>query len=150
MKNTIEHTRNVHKKKTLLCLNHLFYLPYYHRNLSNVALDMIELSKSIAERVVIDGNSRPVCITERSTEVSSPFCQYFYEAFQELHGNNAIPKSNQVVQSVNVSYPGAMENEFMAIIRRLYEDGSYEPDSFITFSEYVFEIINSVSFFTFV
>lgn len=108
---------------------------------------MVELSKSIAERIVLDGNSRPVCITERSIEVSSPFCQHFYEAFQELQGNNAIPKLNQVVQFVNVSYPGAMENEFMEITQRIYKNGSYEPDSFITFSEYIFEIINSVSFY---
>lgn len=105
------------------------------------------MSKSIAEKVVLDGNLRPVCITERSIEVSSPFCQHFYEALQELYGNNSIPASNQVIQSVNVSYPGAMENGFMAITQRLYENGSYEPDSFITFSEYIFEIINNVSFY---
>jgi len=33
----------------------------------------------------------------------------------------------------------------MAILRRLYEDDAYEPDSYIAFSEYVFSIINSVS-----
>lgn len=109
---------------------------------------MVELSRSIADRVVADGKSRPVCITERSTDKHSPFCQYFYEAYQELHGNNALIKQEQVVQSVNVSYPGAMENEFMAILRRLYEDGAYEPDSYIAFSEYVFSIINSVSLVT--
>ncbi|EPB87482.1 RGC/RGC protein kinase [Mucor circinelloides 1006PhL] len=112
-------------------------------DLSNVALDMVGLSRSIANRVVADGYSRPLCITERSIDVQSSFCQYFYEAYQELHGNNAIVKAEQVVQSVNLSYPGAMENEFMAILRRLYEDGAYEPDSYITFSEYVFSIINS-------
>lgn len=116
-----------------------------NRDLSNVALDMVGLSRSIANRVVADGYSRPLCITERSMGVQSSFCQYFYEAYQELHGNNAMVKAEQVVQSVNLSYPGAMENEFMAILRRLYEDGAYEPDSYITFSEYVFSIINSVS-----
>ena len=106
---------------------------------------MVGLSRSIAHRVVADGKSRPVCITERSTDIHSVFCQYFYEAYQELHGNNALVKQEQVVQSVNVSYPGAMENEFMAILRRLYEEGAYEPDSYIAFSEYVISIINSVS-----
>ncbi|KAL9558812.1 hypothetical protein MBANPS3_000712 [Mucor bainieri] len=111
--------------------------------LSNVAVDMVELSRSIAHRVVADGKSRPVCITERSMDVHSAFCQYFYEAYQELHGNTALVKQEQVVQSVNLSYPGAMENEFIAILRRLYEEGAYEPDSYIAFSEYVFSIINS-------
>ncbi|KAI8644223.1 hypothetical protein BD408DRAFT_401184 [Parasitella parasitica] len=115
-----------------------------YSHLSNVALDMVDLSKSIANKIAADGKTRPVCITERSTQVASPFCHYFYEAYQQLQGNSAAATADQVVKSVNVSYPGAMENEFMTIIQRLYEDDSYEPDSFVTFSEYVFTIINSV------
>jgi hypothetical protein len=39
-----------------------------------------------------------------------------------------------------------MENEFLGILTELDGDG-YKPDSFITFSEHVFNIINNVSTF---
>jgi hypothetical protein len=91
-----------------------------------------------------DEKTRPICITERSATMSSPFCRYFYQAYQELRGNRAPLQEEQVVQSVNMSFPGAMEKEFLSIVQNL-NDRDYDPDSYITFSEHVFTIINNVS-----
>jgi hypothetical protein len=112
--------------------------------MSNVGLDVFALAKSIAKTIIEDEKMTPICITERTSSVSSPFCGYFYQAYQQELGNNGQPTFNHVVHSVNLSYSGAMESEFLGILRQLYEDG-YEPDSFITFSEHLFSIINNVS-----
>lgn len=112
--------------------------------MANVGLDIHSLANSIAKTVIEDEKLTPICITERTSSVSSPFCRYFYQAYQDELGNSGRPTFNQVVHSVNLSYSGAMETEFLGILLQLNEDG-YEPDSLITFSEYVFSIINSVS-----
>lgn len=112
---------------------------------SNIGIDFETLSKSIVQALEKDGKSKPVCFSERAnSDVLSPFCNTFYRVYQEHLGNNNVPLPRHVIQSVNVSYPGAMENEFMRIMRFLNRE-SYEPDSYITFSEYVFAIINNVS-----
>lgn len=112
--------------------------------ISNIGLDFEELSHSLTEALQSDGKSKPICISERfSSTTASPFCSYFYQTYQQKLGNNNVPKFQEVVQSVNVSYPGAMESEFMNIMRRLHRD-DYKPDAYITFSEPVFEIINNV------
>jgi hypothetical protein len=109
-----------------------------------VGLDILALARSIAETIIQDEKTKPICITERSATISSPFCRYFYQAYQELRGNQAPLLEDLVVQSVNMSFPGAMEKEFLSVIQNLNDRG-YEPDSYITFSEHVFTIINNVS-----
>lgn len=111
------------------------------RGFSNVGMDILELAKSIASTVIQDGNTKPICISDRTATATSPFCHYFYKEFS---GGAELPTLTQVVHSVNISFPGAMENEFLTILTKLNDDG-YKPDSFITFSEHVFNIINNVS-----
>lgn len=110
-----------------------------------MALDIVSLAKSVAKTVASDGKQRPVCMIETMASKVSPFCSYFYEAYQEMFGNAASANITQVVQYINLSYPGVMESEFMTILNTLHDQG-YEPDSFIAFSEYVFTTINNVEY----
>ncbi|KAG2235247.1 hypothetical protein INT48_004714 [Thamnidium elegans] len=87
----------------------------------NIGLDMNELAKSVAKAVFEDGKGMP---------------------YQTLLGNSGQPDFSQVVQSIFVSSPSAMEDEFVETLNKLSIQG-YTPDSFITFSEYVFSIINN-------
>lgn len=110
----------------------------------NIGLDMNELAKSVAKAVFEDGKGKPICYSERTTVFFSPFCTYFYREYQALLGNSGQPNFSQVAQSIFISSPSAMEDEFVETLNKLSIQG-YTPDSFITFSEYVFSIINNVS-----
>lgn len=116
-----------------------------YRGISNIALDTVTLSKSVADKVVRDGKKRPVCLTGRAGSRDGPFCSYFYESYQQLYGNAASLNKSLIIQPMNLSFPGEMEKEFADIFKDLDEQG-YEPDSLITVSGQVFSTINNVNF----
>lgn len=110
----------------------------------NIGLDLNELAKSVAKAVSEDGKKAPICFSERTADFSSPFCSNFYREYQTLLGNTDQPTFNQVVQYIYITFPNTMKEDFLSILNNLSDEG-YRPDSFITFSENVFTIINSVS-----
>ena len=117
---------------------------------SNVALAHENLAKAVAKQVVQDGIKAPVCLTERTHFGVNGFCHSFYSAYNNEYNQQSISASyrkaniQNVVHTVNLSTEDAMNTEFEDVLTTLRTQ-HYDPDAFITFSEYVFDMINNVS-----
>lgn len=115
---------------------------------SNVAVDHRQLAESVALAVVGDNVKAPVCLSERTLHSVNDFCHIFYDSYRE-HARSTFDKDNvphleNVVHTVNLSTEDAMAAELDEIISSL-RLRKYEPDAFITFSEYLYRMVQSVS-----
>ncbi|KAI9245683.1 hypothetical protein BDA99DRAFT_543582 [Phascolomyces articulosus] len=114
---------------------------------SNVALARENLAKMVAKKVFQDGVQTPVCLTERTRFGVNDFCHAFYDAYHEQqqdHQQHEVmnkAKIQNVVHSVNLSNEDAMNTEFESVLNSLRNE-HYEPDAYVTFSQYVFDMIN--------
>lgn len=112
----------------------------------NVALDRFALAQSVAKQVTEDGVRMPLCLSERTHQSVNDFCHVFYTIYE--HGLQAknlhVPDIQHVVHTVNLSAPGSMTVELDEILSTLHRY-RYEPDAYITFSDGVFELLDSVS-----
>lgn len=124
---------------------HLFFiLTNFIRYLSNVGVNISHLAQSIAESVISDDRKQPLCLADMSLGSKSDFCNLFYDAYKSRV--SYPPDSNNIIHYINYTYPGAMEAEFLQIENTLRKK-NYIPDSFITISERIFNVINNVIFF---
>lgn len=120
-----------------------------------VAIDFTGLIDSLVTTLKNDNIKAPACFAEQTNLYVSNICLEFYQAFikhtsllittTEEDSNNPYPEMRHVVHYINISAIDAMDNQFHNILSNLKHD-QYEPDAFITFSDHIFDIINSVSY----
>ncbi|CAO3617380.1 unnamed protein product [Mucor fragilis] len=108
----------------------------------NIALDTLDLSRNVAEAVVNDNYSRPLCIAEITPWKQSGYCDRFYKEFASLAAQRNMTVDRFPPFNVNISTDSSMDLEVAAILARLAETGS-SPDTYVTMSEYTFETLNS-------
>ncbi|KAI7854345.1 hypothetical protein BDC45DRAFT_509239 [Circinella umbellata] len=115
---------------------------------SNVALAHENLAKAVAKQVIQDGIKAPVCLTERTHFGVNNFCHSFYAAYSNEDNRESNTekytkvKLQDVVHTVDLATEDVMNTEFEDVLMTL-KTQHYEPDAFITFSEYVFDMINN-------
>lgn len=99
--------------------------------------------------MVADHIKAPICLSERTAHSVDDFCHVFYNSYQEHasseFGMDDVPPLENVVHTVNLSTESAMAAEFDEIIStlRLHR---YEPEAFVTFSEYLSWVVLHVVF----
>lgn len=99
--------------------------------------------------MVADHIKAPICLSERTAHSVDDFCHVFYNSYQEHasseFGMDDVPPLENVVHTVNLSTESAMAAEFDEIIStlRLHR---YEPEAFVTFSEYLSWVVLRVVF----
>ena len=112
---------------------------------STVITDLDELAESIAQQLIVDKASKPVCFGSRTPWRSSPLCEKIYYQWRSLQGNlSVIPRLTYVSHSINLSGITGMEIELQTITGELRKSG-YSPDVYITLSEHIFSALNYVS-----
>ncbi|KAI8997001.1 hypothetical protein BDB01DRAFT_13819 [Pilobolus umbonatus] len=110
--------------------------------ISSVGIEVENLARSVASRVISDGVLSPLCINEQSAIIPEFFCEKFYNEYKRLSKTDNIPSIQYVNHFLNISSHSTMESEFLQLLYQM-EEKLYYPDAFITFSEYVFNIINT-------
>ncbi|ORZ20482.1 hypothetical protein BCR42DRAFT_434868 [Absidia repens] len=140
-------------------------------NAPNVAIDLDDLAQSLAETLIQDDIKAPVCFAEKTGPDVSSLCRQFYDAYKKLStlslaisptteqqqqqhelatnpassegGNSSlVPQAHHVIHYINISTGDATDKQFQNIMTFL-ETIHYEPDAFVTFSDHIFDIINS-------
>ncbi|KAI8146513.1 hypothetical protein BJV82DRAFT_710612 [Fennellomyces sp. T-0311] len=107
---------------------------------TNVALAREKLAMAVAKQVLQDNVQAPVCLSERTPFGVNDFCHTFYSAYKKDKSNST--SIHNVVHTVNLSTADAMDTEFEEVLTTLRAQ-RYEPDAYITFSEHVFDTINT-------
>ncbi|KAI8379101.1 uncharacterized protein BYT42DRAFT_313184 [Radiomyces spectabilis] len=110
-------------------------------NVFNHRADAGRLAREVARAVVRDRHQRPLCFSEETPWRASYFCELFYREYSRIPGAANV-SIQQVVHKINISTSSAMDTELAVIMSNMYEQ-NYYPDAFITFSEFIFNIINS-------
>ncbi|KAF1804896.1 hypothetical protein FB192DRAFT_1053619 [Mucor lusitanicus] len=108
----------------------------------NIALDTLDLSRNVAEAVVKDNYTRPLCISEITPWKQSGFCDRFYLEYTSLAAQRNMTVDRLPSFNVNISTDSSMDLEVAAILARLAASDS-SPDTYVTMSEYTFETLNS-------
>ncbi|KAI8092857.1 uncharacterized protein BX664DRAFT_96027 [Halteromyces radiatus] len=112
----------------------------------NVAINLADLSQSIANTMIEDNIKAPVCLAEQTYMDITSFCQHFYEAYRThfTTGSDSfhIPQAHHVIHYINISTGDATDKQFQNIMTAL-ASMHYEPDAIVTFSDHIFDIINA-------
>ncbi|CAO3621699.1 unnamed protein product [Cunninghamella blakesleeana] len=119
-----------------------------------VAIDFTGLIEGLVTTMKKDNIKSPACFSEQTNLYISNICLEFYQAFmkqkslftttltEEEDNHHPYPEMRHVVHYINISAIDAMDSQFHTILSNLKHD-HYEPDAFITFSDHIFDIINS-------
>ncbi|KAI8344602.1 hypothetical protein BC941DRAFT_409079 [Chlamydoabsidia padenii] len=92
--------------------------------------------------MIQDDIHSPVCLAEKTSLDVSSLCQHFYNAYRKLSSNSSAPQAHHIIHYINVSTGDATDKQFQNIMTSLAAI-HYEPDAFVTFSDNIFDIINS-------
>lgn len=110
----------------------------------NIAVNRVKLSTNVAQAVLSNNFTKPLCISELTPWKKSQFCDEFYRDYVSLANSSNISINDFPVNDVNLSTESAIDSDIASILTHLHQIG-YVPDTFVTLSEYTFDALNTVS-----
>lgn len=111
----------------------------------NVAVNREKLSMNVAQAVLDNNYTKPLCISELTPWKESLFCDEFYKDYVYLLNSSLISIDDFPTYDVNLSSDSAIDSDIASILTRLHQIG-YVPDTFVTLSEHIFDALNTVKY----
>ncbi|ORX49468.1 hypothetical protein DM01DRAFT_357356 [Hesseltinella vesiculosa] len=114
-------------------------IPENSSRIFNPYLDTMDLAAMTAQMLLDNGFKNPVCFGDGRPWKNTTFCDILYRTLLQTFPG-PIPPEQLVVNTIDISSQSNVNGMVNSIMSNL-SNGSYDVDSVVTFSEYIFNAI---------